>query len=36
MSADIIRLLGSLKVKEASFLGHGIGGRIGMYTALVR
>eukprot|EP00088_Acartia_fossae_P013220 TRINITY_DN16884_c0_g1_i2.p1 TRINITY_DN16884_c0_g1~~TRINITY_DN16884_c0_g1_i2.p1 ORF type:complete len:388 (+),score=58.73 TRINITY_DN16884_c0_g1_i2:52-1215(+) len=36
MSGDIIKLLTGLKVKKTSFMGLGIGGRIGMYTALVR
>jgi len=36
MSEDIVQLLESLKVPRVSIVGHGIGGRIGMYTALVR
>jgi len=36
MSGDIVKLLSGLKVKESSFVGFGLGGRIGMYTALVR
>jgi pimeloyl-ACP methyl ester carboxylesterase len=36
MSGDIVRLLGTLAVHQTSIIGHGIGGRIGMYTALTR
>lgn len=36
MSGDIVRLLSSLNVAKTSFIGHAIGGRIGMYTALTR
>jgi len=36
MSGDLIRLLGTHSVPEISMVGHGIGGRIGMYTALTR
>lgn len=36
MSGDLTHLLSSLKVKQVSFIGVGMGGRIGMYTALTR
>jgi pimeloyl-ACP methyl ester carboxylesterase len=36
MSGDIVKLMSNLKVKESSFIGFGLGGRVGMYTALVR
>lgn len=34
MSGDVVRLLGGLNVKKVSFVGHAMGGRVGMYTAL--
>jgi len=36
MSGDVVRMLGNLEIKETSIFGHGLGGRIGMYTALTR
>jgi pimeloyl-ACP methyl ester carboxylesterase len=35
-AADVVRLLENLKVKNVSFIGHAMGGRVGMYTALHR
>ncbi len=32
----MVRLLENLKVKNVSFIGHAMGGRVGMYTALHR
>ena len=35
-AGDVVRLLGGLNVKKVSFVGHAMGGRVGMYTALHR
>lgn len=36
MSDDVVRLLGNLSVKKVSFVGHAMGGRVGMHIALHR
>jgi len=36
MSGDVVRLMANLDIKKASLVGHGLGGRHAMYTALMQ
>jgi len=36
MAGDVVRLMGNLDIKKASVVGHGLGGRHAMYTALTQ